>query len=154
MSLMEKAQTKENIDFILANVGHLHRTRAQQLFEGLGLYQGQPPVLRALWAQEGLTHTELAARLKVTPATITRMLQRMQKAGFLTRQPDEQDQRVSRVFLTETGRAVKGELEKVFKQLEEESFAGFSAQERELMRGLLLRVRTNLLAITGEEPWK
>lgn len=152
--MMTKAKSPENIDFILANVGHLHRTRAQQLFESLGLHQGQPPVLRALWEQEGLTHTELGARLKVTAATITKMLQRMEKAGFLTRQPDAQDQRVSRVYLTEGGRAVKGKLEKVFKQLEEESFAGLSMQERELLHGLLLRLRANLLSVTGEEPWK
>ena len=146
--------TPENIDLILANIGHLHRTRITQLFDALGLYQGQPRVLRLLWMQEGLTHTELAARLKVTPATTTKMLQRMEKTGFLVRRPDEQDQRVSRVFLTETGRRVQAEVEKLFRQMEQETFAGLSDEEREVLRGLLLRVRDNLLTVTGEEPWK
>lgn len=151
---MDKTQNIETIDFLLANVGHLHRTRIQQLFEQLGLHQGQPPLLRALWKEEGQTHTELARRLKVTPATITKMLQRMEKAGFLTRRPDPQDQRVSRVYLTEAGRAVKGEAEKLFRRIEEETFAGLTGQERDLLRGLLLRLRANLTAVTGEEPWK
>ena len=146
--------TPENIDLILANIGHLHRTRITQLFDALGLYQGQPRVLRLLWMQEGLTHTELAERLKVTPATTTKMLQRMEKTGFLVRRPDEQDQRVSRVFLTETGRRVQAEVEKIFRQIEQETFAGLSDAEREVLRGLLLRVRENLIAVTGEEPWK
>ena len=146
--------TPENIDLILANIGHLHRTRITQLFDALGLYQGQPRVLRLLWMQEGLTHTELAERLKVTPATTTKMLQRMEKTGFLVRRPDEQDQRVSRVFLTETGRRVQAEVEKLFRQMEQETFAGLSDEEREVLRGLLLRVRDNLLTVTGEEPWK
>ena len=146
--------TPENIDLILANIGHLHRTRITQLFDALGLYQGQPRVLRLLWMQEGLTHTELAERLKVTPATTTKMLQRMEKTGFLVRRPDEQDQRVSRVFLTETGRRVQAEVEKIFRQIEQETFAGLSDAEREVLRGLLLRVRENLMAVTGEEPWK
>ena len=149
-----KEQTPETIDLILANVGHLHRTRIQQLFEQLGLHQGQPPLLRVLWKQEGLTHSELAARLRITPATITKMLQRMEKAGFLTRRPDPQDQRVSRVYLTEAGRAVKGEAEKLFRQLEAETFAGLTEEERRLLRAMLTRLRANLLTVTGEEPWK
>jgi DNA-binding MarR family transcriptional regulator len=146
--------SSDNIDLILANIGHLHRTRITQLFDALGLYQGQPRVLRLLWMQEGLTHTELAARLKVTPATTTKMLQRMEKTGFLVRRPDEQDQRVSRVFLTETGRRVQADVEKIFKQIEQETFAGLADEERAVLCGMLLRVRDNLLAVTGEEAWK
>lgn len=134
-----------NLDFLLAQVSHLHHARATQLLEGLGLYRGQPPLLRALWEQEGLTQVDLAERLKVTPATITRMLQRMEKAGFLTRQPDPGDQRVSRVYLTDAGRAVQAEVEAIFQKLEAETFAGFSEEERAVLRQHLLRLRANLL---------
>ena len=45
-----------------ARICKLHHTRAHALLEELGLYRGQPPMLRALWEQEGLTHGELAER--------------------------------------------------------------------------------------------
>ena len=57
----------DTLDFLLAQVCHLHHFRAFELLEALGLYRGQPPVLRALWEQEGLTHTELAERLQNSP---------------------------------------------------------------------------------------
>jgi len=123
-----------------------------QLLEALGLYRGQPPVLRALWEQEGLTHSELAARLNIAPATITKMLQRMEKAGFLQRRPDPADQRVSRVFLTEAGRAVQTRLQGVFDRMEAETFAGFAPPERAALRDSLLHMRANLRAVVDERP--
>src|SRR5512142_1840211 len=98
---MTKQHSSDTLDFLLANICHLHRARVHQLFEALGLYQGQPPLLRQLWDQEGLTQSELAARLKVAPATVTKMLQRMEKTGFVQRCTDPEDQRISRVYLTE-----------------------------------------------------
>ena len=86
----------DTIDFLFVNVCHLHHIRVHQLLEALGLYQGQPMVLQALWEQEGLTQTGLAERINVTPATMTKMLQRMEKTGFIRAEPDPDDQRVSR----------------------------------------------------------
>lgn len=79
------------LDFALAKVCHLHHHRVEELLEALGLYRGQPPVLFALWQQEGITHSELAERMHNTPATTTKMLQRMESAGFITRRPDPAD---------------------------------------------------------------
>jgi MarR family transcriptional regulator, organic hydroperoxide resistance regulator len=141
----------ENLDFLLAQVCHLHHFRANELLEALGLYRGQPPVLRALWEQEGLTHSELAERLRNTPATITKMLQRMEKAGFVLRKPDAADQRVSRVYLTDAGRAIQSQVQAVFQQMEAETFAGFAPDEGILLRQYLLRLRQNLSAASDDE---
>lgn len=141
--------TPESLDFLLAQVSRLHHTRAHTLFESLGLYRGQPPVLHALWDQDGLTHSELAERLHVTPATMTRMIQRMEKAGFVTRRPDEQDQRVSRVHLTKAGRAIRAKLQAVWQTMESETFAGLTPAEQVELRQLLLKIRANLLDATG-----
>jgi DNA-binding MarR family transcriptional regulator len=119
--------------------------------EALGLYRGQPSVLQALWEQEGLMHTELARRVQVQPATITKMLQRMEKTGFVERRPDPDDQRVSRVYLTEAGRAVRADVHQVWRRLEEEAFAGFTYDEQVLLRRFFLHIRENLNRVTGGE---
>lgn len=131
-------------DRLLGQVCRLHHARARTLLNGIGLYRGQPPLLDILHAQEGLTHTDLAARLRVVPATMTKMLQRMEKAGFVARQPDDEDQRVSRVYLTDAGREIRVVMRAVLQQLAEETFAGFTMEERVLLRQLLLRVHDNL----------
>jgi DNA-binding MarR family transcriptional regulator len=141
----------ESLDSLFAQICRLKHARIHTLLEALGLYRGQPSVLRALWEQEGLMHTELARRLQVQPATITKMLQRMQKAGFIERRPDPDDQRVSRVYLTEAGRAVRANVQEVWRQLEEEAFAGFTLEERVLLRRFFLHIRENLKHVTGGE---
>jgi MarR family transcriptional regulator, organic hydroperoxide resistance regulator len=146
---MAKRDAPESIDFTLADVCHVHHARAHQLLEALGLYRGQPPVLFALWEQEGLTHTELAERLRNTPSTISKMLRRMERAGFVVRRPDADDQRVSRVYLTEAGRAVESEVQAAFRTLEAETFAGLASEERVLLHGLLQRLRDNLRRAMG-----
>jgi DNA-binding MarR family transcriptional regulator len=139
------------MDYLLAQVCLLHHARAHALLEAIGLYRGQPPVLRALWEQEGLTHTALAERLHVTPATITKMLQRMEKAGFVVRKPDAGDQRISRVYLTEAGRAIRSQVQAVWQTMEQETFAGFTQEECILLRRFLLQMRENLNNGLGKE---
>jgi DNA-binding MarR family transcriptional regulator len=140
----------DTLDFLLAQICHLHYTRAHQMFEAMHLYRGQPPVLRILWEGEGLTQTELAERLQITPATITKMLQRMEKVGFIQRKPDAKDQRISRVYLTEDGRAIQTQVEAVWKTMEAETFSGLTSEERVLLRRFLLKMRDNLQQAMGE----
>jgi len=148
---MTEPTEAESLDSLFAQICRLKHARIHTLLETLGLYRGQPSVLQALWEQEGLMHTELARRLQVQPATITKMLQRMEKAGFIERRPDPEDQRVSRVYLTDAGRAVRADVQQVWRQLEEEAFADFTLEERVLLRRFFLQVRENLKHVTGGE---
>ena len=147
---MKPLEEQNTLDFLLAQVCHHHHFRTNTLLEAIGLYRGQPPVLFALWDQEGLTHTELAERLQNTPATITKMIQRMEKAGFVQRRPDANDQRVSRVYLTEAGRAIQARLQAIWDTMEAETFAGLSDEERLLLRHFLQHIRQNLVQVNGE----
>jgi DNA-binding MarR family transcriptional regulator len=142
----------KSLDHLLAQVCRLHHARAYELFDAIGLYRGQPPVLEALWEQDGLTHSELAARLHVRPATITRMIQRMEHAGLLISKSDPDDLRVSRVYLTDAGRDIRSAVAQAFKTSEADTFAGFALEERVLLRRFLLQVRDNLIGVVGEKP--
>ncbi|MGD0004284.1 MAG: MarR family transcriptional regulator [Anaerolineaceae bacterium] len=147
---MQPSYQPNTLDFLLAQVCHHHHFRANTLLEAIGLYRGQPLVLFALWEQEGLTHTELADRLQNTPATITKMLQRMEKAGFVQSRPDAKDQRVSRVYLTEAGCAIQTQVQAVWDTMEADTFADFNAEERLLLRRFLQRILQNLIKVIGE----
>ncbi len=139
------------LDHLLAQVSRMHHHRAHEIFSEVGLYRGQPPVLFALWERDGQTLGELARAARVTPATMTRMIQRMEKSGFVIRKPDPVDQRVSRVHVTRAGRAVRGKLEKGWVRMEADCFAGFDETDQATLRALLLRVRDNLArAIKGQ----
>jgi DNA-binding MarR family transcriptional regulator len=142
---MPQERVSESINFLLAQVCRLHYSRARTLLEEFGLFRGQPPLLFALWEKEGHTHSELAEHLHVQPATITKMIKRMERAGFVERCQDTEDQRVSRVYLTDAGRDIRDAVEGVWRELEAQTFAGFSSEERALLSQFLLRIRDNLV---------
>jgi DNA-binding MarR family transcriptional regulator len=73
------------------------------------------------------------------------MLQRMEKSGWIARQSDPEDARVSRMFLTEAGRQVQGQVISAEQRLGEILLHGFTAEEQLLLRRFLIQIVTNLL---------
>ena len=118
--------------------------RMRELLDGLGLYKGQPPVLHALWEQNGMTQSELAETLNRSPSTITKTVQRMERSGFVERRPDPHDERVSRVHLTEAGRQIQSDVEVVWHTLATETFAGFNEEELATLYSMLRRMYQNI----------
>ena len=90
---MSERSEPESIGFLLVQICRLDHARAHEFLEEIGLYRGQYHMLHALWDQDGLTHSELAGRLRVRPATVTKATQRMENAGFVMCKPDADDQR-------------------------------------------------------------
>jgi DNA-binding MarR family transcriptional regulator len=69
----------------------------------------------------------------------------MEKAGLVERRRDTEDERVSRVYLTEAGRDMRSKVEDTFRNFEAQAFAGLSEEEVATLRALLLRVQNNLV---------
>ena len=107
-------------------------------------HRGQPSLLDALGRQDGRTHSELAKILKVTPSTISNMIKRMEKAGLVIRRREDNDERVSRVYLTEKGIEIIDTMLTVMQELERIAFTGFSEGEKATMRVLLTKMSENL----------
>ncbi|MBN1581580.1 MAG: MarR family transcriptional regulator [Anaerolineae bacterium] len=137
-------ELKRTIRRLISRTSDLKHKRVQDLMDELGLYQGQASVLYALWDQDGQTQSELTERLGRSPSTITKTVQRMEKAGFAVRRSDDSDERISRVFLTEAGREIRSAVEDVWNRLDRQIFAGFDAQELTLFQDFLLRVCQNI----------
>ena len=141
---MTQKPVSDTIGALLVQICRAHRNKAQELLSRLELYPGQEFLLLNLFPQDGLTHSEVAENLCVQPATVTRMLDRLVKSGFVQRRTDADDQRVSRVYLTEKGQELLQPIEQVWQELEEISFANLTLEERLLLRRILLQVNENL----------
>lgn len=140
-----------SLDFLFAKVSRLHHTRVDNLFNKHGLYRGQPPILRLLWEKDGCTQKQIAERLRLKPATITDTLQRMEKSNLVERMTDTEDLRISRVYLTDKGRAVQMEVESTFKIIEEDTFKDFTFEEKILLRRFFIQMYENLSSVIDEE---
>ena len=139
----------ESLEFLLGQVIRLHYHRTHMLLRELGIYPGQPSILFLLWEKDGRSQKELAEKIGLKPATVTVMLNRMEKAGWLDRRPDPEDLRVSRVNLTKQAKEIRPRVEQLLKTIYEESFKGFTDQEKVLLRRFLMHMRNNLGQVCG-----
>jgi len=141
---MAEKLISESIGSLLVQICKAHRNKAQELLSRIDLYPGQEFLLINLWPEDGLTHSEVAESLCVQPATVTKMLDRLVRTGLVQRQQDSNDQRVSRVYLTEKGRQLLQPIQQVWNELEQISFANLTLEERLLLRRILTQVYENL----------
>jgi MarR family transcriptional regulator, organic hydroperoxide resistance regulator len=137
-------QIQDYIGFQVLQVHKAHRQLAEAALNKLGVHTGQEMILLQLWIEEGIPQSQLAASMEVEPPTATKMLQRMERAGLIERRPDPTDARISRVYLSERGRALEQPVLEVWKQLETQTVAGLSLTEQALLHRLLMQVLTNL----------
>jgi len=83
-------------------VTQLYRTHLKKL----GLTYPQYLVIMVLWQEEQVTVKELGARLNLDSGTLTPLLKRLEKGGFLTRCRSKKDERELVVQLTDQGKNV------------------------------------------------
>lgn len=101
-------------------------------------------LLRVLWRQENLNQREVAARMRLERASMTRLLAEAEKSGLVIRTPHPTDKRQTLVGLTEHGRSLEKDLVPIGDAVNAAALNGFSAEEAAQLRALLLRVIANL----------
>lgn len=129
---------------LLAGVCRLHHTRADQAMDKIGLFRGQGMLLLTLAQQDGMAQSEIAEKLRISPAAATKVITRMEEAQYLERRADPEDGRVSRVYLRDQGRALTQEIYAAFGQLDQGMLGGLSQADLERLLDLLTRMQTNL----------
>jgi DNA-binding MarR family transcriptional regulator len=132
----------------LISVTRLHRLRARQLLQGLGLHAGQELLLMHLWDAGPQRQADLAAEFDTDSASMTRTVQRLERAGFVRRRPDPEDGRVTLVDSTPAGMALRDRIERLWAELEADTVGNMTpSQQRQLLRGLQ-RLEANLASAT------
>jgi DNA-binding MarR family transcriptional regulator len=89
---------------LLPRVGAAVARHHQALLAEHGLSPTAAALLGALDREPGLSHRELAARLGVAPATLTPVVDALERAGSLERTRDGRDRRLVRLAATPAGR--------------------------------------------------
>jgi DNA-binding MarR family transcriptional regulator len=133
----------------LIEVSRALKSETERRLSAHGVHAGQQFVLECLWEEDGLTPSEIARRIGVEAATLTRALQRMEAAGLVRRQPDEQDKRRIRTWLTARGQTLRAPVTEAMAQLQQDSVALLSEHEAELLAEALTRMSHSLKSEPG-----
>lgn len=131
---------------LFLRTAHRIRRRSAPSYDQFGLTEAQTRALRVISRYERPRMADLAQALEVVPRSITSMVDTLETAGFVARQPDATDRRATLVLLTERGREVLRQVGRMRAEAAEQLIAKLSGEEQEELRRLLV------ILDTGEEP--
>jgi DNA-binding MarR family transcriptional regulator len=132
------------VSHAIARVALLHRQRARQLLRQIGLYPGQELLMMHLWDTGAQRQADLATVFDTDSASMTRSVQRLERAGFVRRRPDPTDGRATLVEPTTASNGLRERVERVWAELEESTVANLTSEQRDDLLTGLHRVETNL----------
>lgn len=128
----------------------LHFKHMVASMAGSRTHHGQAMCLRLLSVDDGASQRDIARVLHVAPPTVSKMLTAMERAGLVERRPDAADQRLTRVYLTESGREREREMGRAVGEYVNATFATLPEDERRELVRLLEKLRDSI-ARTGAE---
>ncbi|WFB35843.1 MarR family transcriptional regulator [Kiritimatiellota bacterium B12222] len=134
----------ETLGSIFTDTSRLHHRYHHRIFESFNLHRGQSRLFDKLEQSDGISQRELAQRMNIAPATLTRMVQNMEKNGYVSRQTDPQDQRITRIHLTAKGIETRKRIRKKMRAVDRKIFKHFSQAEKEHLEEMLMRIQKEL----------
>lgn len=129
---------------IFTDTSRLHHRYHHTIFESFNLHRGQSPLLNKLAESGGINQKELANRMNISPATLTRMVQNMEKNDLVIRHTDSNDQRKTIIRLTDKGIRVRSQIQKKMAVIDNKIFKKFTQDEKDILKDMLLRIQAQL----------
>ena len=130
-------------------IGRLHHMTFSSILATGGLSPAQSNALKAIIHNPGMSQRQLGDELHIQRATTTVMLQKMEKAGYIDRRPDPVDQRVYRIYPTESAIAMEEETHKDVDNYFATCFDGFTQSDFDKLNELLARLGTNIRSVSA-----
>ena len=110
----------------------------------LGLGTGQPKLMDYLSRYGPRSQKQLADYFEIDPSAVCRMLDALEKGGFVTRSVDQNDRRTGVVSLTEKGSRAATAWQQAADTVEQQMLAGFTEKEKTQFAEYFRRAYRNL----------
>ena len=98
--------------------------------------------MRRIERFEGMTQVALAEDLELAPIAVGRVLDRLEKSGFVERRPDPKDRRCWRLYLAPGSAKVMAAVDRIANELREEAFATITIPDLEATERALSTLKT------------
>ena len=113
MSEPDPLELERQVCFALSVAARSVVSLYRPLLEPMGLTHPQYLVMLALWQHAPLSVREISRLLQLDPGTLSPLLKRLEASGYVERRRDPEDERSLAVTLTDSGRALRAEAEKI-----------------------------------------
>ena len=159
------SEKEHSVDFLMIKLLHVYATKIFHQLSHVNLHPGQMPMLDILYRQGGLeflhshkqsivSQREICSRLCIKPSTVTVSLQRMEKAALIYRVADAKDKRIQRIYLTDSGKEIHREVEKIRKEVGSVMLQGMTPEEVDHLKKQILQMQENMEKMPGSTEIK
>jgi DNA-binding MarR family transcriptional regulator len=138
-----------NFGFLVKDVSRLSALNFERHAEATGLTLAQWKVMAYLKRHQGITQVRLAELTDTDPMTLVRLLDRMERDGWVERRPDPEDRRARRLYLLPSAEPLLRRMWPMADRARAEALAGLSEPEREQLMNMLELIHSNLEALVG-----
>ena len=130
--------------FLLTDSARLLRKLIDRRLQPLGLSRAQWSILAILSNQEGLSQSQISSKLEIEKSTAGRLIDQVEKSGWIERRPIVGDRRVWGIYLTNQARQLLAQVETVILHSRTEMLNGLSAEQQQSLSEMLQTVKSNL----------
>lgn len=109
--------------------------------EGLAVSHGD--IIFSLLNNEKLTMKEIAEKIEKDKSTVTALVNKLIKQGYIEKTKDILDNRVVFVTLTEKGKSLEPMFNKISEELISKVYEGISENEKEELLKTLIKIKNN-----------
>ncbi|MEA2782758.1 MAG: hypothetical protein QOK29_4302 [Rhodospirillaceae bacterium] len=146
---MSSGEPERSFGFLIADVARLLTRNFDRRAQKIGLSRAQWQVLAWLKRNEGISQTQLADLLEMSPMTLVRLVDRLEASGMVQRRADPADRRIYRLYLAGHAHPALDKLWEMGAETRREALPGISAAEEKALIDTLSRIRKNLIGLEG-----
>ena len=147
---MADPKPEQSIGFLISDVSRLLRRNFDKRAQKIGLSRAQWQVLAWLKRNEGISQTQLADLLEMSPMTLVRLIDRLEMNGLVERRAHPTDRRVYQLFLAGHAHPSLDRLWAMGAETRAEALEGIEPGVEAALIAALIRIRRNLIEVDAK----
>ncbi|HZF28371.1 MAG TPA: MarR family transcriptional regulator [Gammaproteobacteria bacterium] len=144
--MTSRFDSERGVGFLINDVGRLLRRNFNRRVQALRLTQAQWRAIAHLSRREGMTQVELADVLEIQPITLTRLIDRLEAAGWVERRDHPLDRRAVQLYLTPKSEPILEQMHELATETVALAVAGLPAASQKQLVEDLQHMKRNLTA--------
>lgn len=141
--MYNEGMPKYNAIALIARIrDHVNKRIVQELeqHDVTGIVPSHGDILMFLYREDSLSIKMLAERVHRTQPTVTVLVNKLEKLGYVERSKSAEDSRVTLIRLTEQGRQLKPIFEQVSETIQDMVYGGMTDEQAEQLESLLIGI--------------
>jgi DNA-binding MarR family transcriptional regulator len=143
---MKKMESQHQAGFLMAKIRQVSGRVFERILKdyNIKINAAQGRIMFALWQADGISINELAKKTQLGKSTLTSMLDRLEKMGYVKRQRSKKDRRKILIKRTQKDRALESKYVEVSEEITTLFYKGFSKDQIDRFENHLAQILDNL----------